>query len=90
VYIALALAFVIFVVILSAALVIAVVLVFTIYAMVKMVRLIDSGHASPMAVGFVATDAVHRLVILVAASAVVPSHARNPLNRSARCGRRLS
>jgi hypothetical protein len=44
VYIALALAFVIFVVILSAALVIAVVLVFTIYAVVKMVRLIDSGQ----------------------------------------------
>lgn len=54
-----------------AAFVIAVLLAFTIYAIGRRGGLVVSGHASPMMVGFVAADALHRLVILAAASAVV-------------------
>ena len=51
--------------------VIAVLLAFTIYAIGRRVGLILLGHASPMVVGFVATDVLGRLVVFLAASAVV-------------------
>jgi hypothetical protein len=54
-----------------AAFVFEVLLAFTIYAIVRRFGLIISEHASPMMVGFVATDALHRLVVFVATSAMV-------------------
>jgi hypothetical protein len=51
--------------------VLAALLSFTIYAIGRRVGLILSGHASPMVVGFVAADAFHRLLVLVAPSVVV-------------------
>jgi hypothetical protein len=51
--------------------VIAVLLAFTMYAIGRRVGLIVSGRASPMVVGFVAVDALHRFAILAAAAAVV-------------------
>jgi hypothetical protein len=54
-----------------AAFAIAVLLAFTIYAVGRRGGLILSGHASPMMVGFVATDALHSVVILLAASIAV-------------------
>lgn len=53
-----------------AAFVIAVLLAFTIWAIGRRGGLIVSAHASPMMVGFVVADALHRLVVFVAASAL--------------------
>jgi hypothetical protein len=50
--------------------VIAILLAFTIWGIGRRVGIIVSGHANRMTVGFVAADALHRLVILGAASAV--------------------
>jgi hypothetical protein len=54
-----------------AAFIIAILLAVTIWGVGRRVGLIDSGHSSPMMVGFVAVDAFHRLVVLAATSVSV-------------------
>jgi hypothetical protein len=54
-----------------AALVIVAFLAFTIWAIGRRGGLILSAHGSPMMVGFVAADALHRVLILLAASMAV-------------------
>jgi len=61
-----------------AALVIAVLLAFTIYATVRLIRMIVSGHAGSLMVGFVALFALQWVVILVAVLSVVRMLYRRP------------
>jgi len=51
--------------------VIAMLVAFTTWGIGRRVGIIVSGHADRMTVGFVAADALHRLVVLVAASTMV-------------------
>jgi hypothetical protein len=54
-----------------AAFVIVALLAFTIYAIGRRGGMIDPEHVGPMMVGFVAADALHRLAVFLATSAVV-------------------